>query len=74
MKIHVRVLPKGWKIYRMNGLCVFPKRDRTERRLFVFGVIPPPPPLSPPKGKIDFFLLLDFFIHQFFFFSSSSFS
>lgn len=74
MEIHVRVIPKGWKIYRMNGLRVFPKRDRTERerRLFVFGVIPPPLLLflQRKRVKIDFFfassssvflLLLKFF-------------
>ena len=36
MEIHVRVIPKGWKIYRMNGLCVFPKRDRTGEAFVLF--------------------------------------
>ena len=59
MEIHVRVIPKGWKIYRMNGLrvCVPETRPNGERRLFVFGVIPPPLLLflQRKRVKIDFF-------------------
>jgi hypothetical protein len=74
MEIHVRVIPKGWKIYRMNGLrvCVPETRPNGERRLFVFGVIPPPLLLFLYKESENRFFFCFFFFFFFSFSSSSS--